>query len=118
MRSLLAYAVTVDADQVLLTISRTNRAEASPRLTNCTPRRLGMVPEVTVLQEVPLLLCWIVYALIRAESSLRPNVVRLCVGDHSRWLTARRSEEHTSELQSRENLVCRLLLEKKKKKMS
>src|SRR5690606_39663123 len=29
---------------------------------------------------------------------------------------ARRSEEHTSELQSRENLVCRLLLEKKKKK--
>src|SRR5207302_9680606 len=28
--------------------------------------------------------------------------------------TAIRSEEHTSELQSRENLVCRLLLEKKK----
>src|SRR5690606_41360125 len=28
---------------------------------------------------------------------------------------SRRSEEHTSELQSRENLVCRLLLEKKKK---
>src|SRR5690606_41275919 len=30
-------------------------------------------------------------------------------------LQDRRSEEHTSELQSRENLVCRLLLEKKKK---
>src|SRR5690606_36554068 len=29
--------------------------------------------------------------------------------------TYERSEEHTSELQSRENLVCRLLLEKKKK---
>src|SRR5690606_40025605 len=29
---------------------------------------------------------------------------------------AQRSEEHTSELQSRENLVCRLLLEKKKQK--
>src|SRR5690606_37756203 len=29
-------------------------------------------------------------------------------------LVGRRSEEHTSELQSRENLVCRLLLEKKK----
>src|SRR5690606_40339079 len=27
-----------------------------------------------------------------------------------------RSEEHTSELQSRENLVCRLLLEKKKRR--
>src|SRR5215475_10102121 len=33
----------------------------------------------------------------------------------TRWRPgARRSEEHTSELQSRENLVCRLLLEKKK----
>src|SRR5690606_41678595 len=30
--------------------------------------------------------------------------------------TQSRSEEHTSELQSRENLVCRLLLEKKKKR--
>src|SRR5256885_14915392 len=34
---------------------------------------------------------------------------------HAR-LDARRSEEHTSELQSPCNLVCRLLLEKKKKK--
>src|SRR5690606_40876611 len=32
-----------------------------------------------------------------------------------RGLAALRSEEHTSELQSRENLVCRLLREKKKK---
>src|SRR3989442_4014210 len=31
--------------------------------------------------------------------------------------TASRSEEHTSELQSRPHLVCRLLLEKKKKRM-
>src|SRR3989440_2308308 len=30
----------------------------------------------------------------------------------------RRSEEHTSELQSRSDLVCRLLLEKKKKKQA
>src|SRR5207237_9875335 len=34
-------------------------------------------------------------------------------GLHQKW---RRSEEHTSELQSHLNLVCRLLLEKKKKK--
>src|SRR3989442_8574490 len=32
--------------------------------------------------------------------------------------TAMRSEEHTSELQSRPHLVCRLLLEKKKKGIS
>src|SRR3712207_8888137 len=35
---------------------------------------------------------------------------------HARLLRPRRSEEHTSELQSRQYLVCRLLLEKKKKK--
>src|SRR5438067_1608556 len=35
---------------------------------------------------------------------------------HNIAATALRSEEHTSELQSRFDLVCRLLLEKKKKK--
>src|SRR5690606_40980128 len=37
-------------------------------------------------------------------------------GGWQTWPTPARSEEHTSELQSRENLVCRLLLEKKKNK--
>src|SRR2546430_17110125 len=38
-------------------------------------------------------------------------------GPASSWAPGRsRSEEHTSELQSQSNLVCRLLLEKKKKK--
>src|SRR6266511_4871848 len=36
----------------------------------------------------------------------------------SRWPAPARSEEHTSELQSREKLVCRLLLEQKKKNSS
>src|SRR5260370_6129935 len=35
-------------------------------------------------------------------------------GDRARRLPRERSEEHTSELQSHLNLVCRLLLEKKK----
>src|SRR5258708_15182335 len=35
---------------------------------------------------------------------------------HKADLLSRRSEEHTSELQSPDHLVCRLLLEKKKKK--
>src|SRR5690606_35296819 len=38
------------------------------------------------------------------------DVFLLQARGHRRW---QRSEEHTSELQSRENLVCRLLLEKK-----
>src|SRR2546430_10345885 len=36
----------------------------------------------------------------------------------STMVPSRRSEEHTSELQSQSNLVCRLLLEKKKKNRS
>ena len=54
-------------------------------------------------------------------------VVSDCVRVYQSWIETKvqwllrygivfRSEEHTSELQSRENLVCRLLLEKKKKK--
>ena len=39
------------------------------------------------------------------------NLIRL---SNSKLIYKQRSEEHTSELQSRENLVCRLLLEKKK----
>src|SRR5688572_32362928 len=41
----------------------------------------------------------------------------LLVGDSAGMVVAgHRSEEHTSELQSQSNLVCRLLLEKKKNK--
>src|SRR2546429_5869448 len=40
----------------------------------------------------------------------------VCGGGVTRATGAARSEEHTSELQSRLHLVCRLLLEKKKKK--
>src|SRR5690606_40676520 len=51
-----------------------------------------------------------------AEMLGRKNLskgVRVEVGEEQA-ADAFRSEEHTSELQSRENLVCRLLLEKKK----
>src|SRR5690349_23661786 len=57
----------------------------------------------------------------RAPVASMPGVDRLTVDDAVREaeraakLTIR-SEEHTSELQSRRDLVCRLLLEKKKKK--
>src|SRR3712207_6934748 len=45
-----------------------------------------------------------------------PRGLRAAVADPRRG--AGRSEEHTSELQSRQYLVCRLLLEKKKKPLS
>src|SRR2546422_2134094 len=51
-------------------------------------------------------------AIVRASSSATPGIVSSSTARGSAWA---RSEEHTSELQSRLHLVCRLLLEKKKK---
>src|SRR3712207_7712629 len=52
-------------------------------------------------------------SLLRPGGSLGPTLWRSSL---SHWRCgASRSEEHTSELQSRQYLVCRLLLEKKKK---
>src|SRR5690606_41811397 len=52
-----------------------------------------------------------------AAANMRPYTVfgkRYVPQSGERPFRQTRSEEHTSELQSRENLVCRLLLEKKK----
>src|SRR5206468_12240359 len=60
--------------------------------------------------------------LIQRGRSSSISVTRAAIAERSErvsvtWSRAsRRSEEHTSELQSRSDLVCRLLLEKKKKK--
>src|SRR5258708_26575173 len=58
---------------------------------------------------------------IRPQRSIRPLAMRFLLPRVPRsavlalWRrNARRSEEHTSELQSPDHLVCRLLLEKKK----
>src|SRR5690606_40835404 len=65
----------------------------------------------------------------RAEISYKRVAITRLVVEHepviqflstvlsTHFLGRKRSEEHTSELQSRENLVCRLLLEKKKNKI-
>src|SRR2546430_10648008 len=50
---------------------------------------------------------------IPSHKALAPASSRLTNGSYQ---PITRSEEHTSELQSQSNLVCRLLLEKKKKK--
>src|SRR5438067_9016659 len=60
----------------------------SKRTTNCTRRSLGVVASLKVRP--------------RPRTAMTVNGTR-----------ASRSEEHTSELQSRFDLVCRLLLEKK-----
>src|SRR5216683_5294224 len=59
--------------------------------------------------------------LFRSLSGRVPSLVQFGSGplsliDPTQAPPGKRSEEHTSELQSRSDLVCRLLLEKKKKK--
>src|SRR5688572_30917836 len=54
----------------------------------------------------------------KASRVILPSLIVRCVSTIGRpgcSTHTRRSEEHTSELQSQSNLVCRLLLEKKKK---
>src|SRR5690606_42088879 len=48
---------------------------------------------------------------VEGDQKVGVDIVRRAVEAPMRWI---RSEEHTSELQSLEKLVCRLLLEKKK----
>src|SRR5258706_15997140 len=78
------------------------------------PPRSTLFPYTTLFRSAQLV--------AHARQKLRLRQVRLLgnllgmrqVGIHEQ--PGRRSEEHTSELQSLTNLVCRLLLEKKKKK--
>src|SRR5258708_19427816 len=54
--------------------------------------------------------------LFRSVVRIRANQQTVACMPHMRRRMSRRSEEHTSELQSPDHLVCRLLLEKKKVK--
>src|SRR2546422_11719555 len=74
------------------------------------PPRSTLFPYTTLFRSVLGLAAVSVCAVmvVQFESFTEPLVV---------LLVAPRSEEHTSELQSRLHLVCRLLLEKKKKKI-
>src|SRR2546429_1433263 len=74
-------------------------------------------PRRTTLPRGPLLCCFrVVCSATRIGRILGPgfSIVSLPKSRH-RTMENPRSEEHTSELQSRLHLVCRLLLEKKKK---
>src|SRR2546427_4677271 len=74
------------------------------------PPRSTLFPYTTLFRSDVAQLLWIVNL---GCIDLNPHPVRADDLEHPDEL--RRSEEHTSELQSQSNLVCRLLLEKKKK---
>src|SRR2546429_7254741 len=72
------------------------------------PPRSTLFPYTTLFRS---LLEWMDEEFAKKKSN--PEIFLLEVGTHPA-LRRSRSEEHTSELQSRLHLVCRLLLEKKK----
>src|SRR5437870_9612318 len=74
-------------------------------------KRAARVQDVDEL--FPLLLVVILRAEIGGPQRRRPDRRRALRRES--WASRKRSEEHTSELQSRGHLVCRLLLEKKKR---
>src|SRR2546427_12478832 len=55
---------------------------------------------------------------IAAEFEARANELKRLTQENLWDASAKRSEEHTSELQSQSNLVCRLLLAKKHKQLA
>src|SRR5690606_40403319 len=88
-----------------------------------TRRRIRAAVVVAIVAAVgaaipaALLVAWLLGAWTGWRApSIAPLVLELVAALAAGGLAYHRSEEHTSELQSRENLVCRLLLEKKKKK--
>src|SRR5258708_23659204 len=71
------------------------------------PPRSTLFPYTTLFRSADVLVC-------RAVVGVQGDQDFSVGGRHHRAV-AERSEEHTSELQSPDHLVCRLLLEKKKK---
>src|SRR5690606_41684846 len=83
----------------------TRRSSDLPHLTARSAQRMDRDAQIRLRR----LLLW---RETTARSQDRP---RSWILDNELTALLARSEEHTSELQSRENLVCRLLLEKKNK---
>src|SRR5438094_1780252 len=75
------------------------------------PPRSTLFPYTTLFRSTETVVNWFASGAPRTQPHRKTVRRRHCAGG---WQT--RSEEHTSELQSPYDLVCRLLLEKKKKK--
>src|SRR5688572_32252759 len=81
------------------------------------PPRSTLFPYTTLFRSVQVGLHLGEHGLGLLGPRLQPVALGLAGGGAGLERGELRSEEHTSELQSQSNLVCRLLLEKKKKKV-
>src|SRR5436309_11268527 len=94
------------------------RLRCGLRLCNCQSRFTVLLLTPWALAMVRQLQCVIPLGLVSSVARIKASRFSSSyfgLRPRPAWIS-QRSEEHTSELQSRENLVCRLLLEKKKKK--
>src|SRR2546427_8108114 len=85
------------------------------------PPRSTLFPYTTLFRSGPISTVTLPARRSRFTSSstgCSPNTLPTPCSDTAAPSPASRSEEHTSELQSQSNLVCRLLLEKKKKQLT
>src|SRR2546430_5683799 len=78
------------------------------------PPRSTLFPYTTLFRSIGPTTSWIFGPIRCASAPDRPESRSITSVIGSPDSPAARSEEHTSELQSQSNLVCRLLLEKKK----
>src|SRR2546430_5556134 len=77
------------------------------------PPRSTLFPYTTLFRSSMIRACGIDPTVVSDER--QPDCLLKCRETLGEQARVRRSEEHTSELQSQSNLVCRLLLEKKKR---
>src|SRR5260370_15927416 len=89
------------------------------------PPRSTLFPYTTLFRSLSCLSCALSCSIwpwtsSRRDCTARMSSIFVALATSTRYCAsdASRSEEHTSELQSHLNLVCRLLLEKKKKKQN
>src|SRR3712207_9254880 len=85
------------------------------------PPRSTLFPYTTLFRS---LICGLILAIYSSSTSVADEIEGKTAMtllskpiNRRQFILGKRSEEHTSELQSRQYLVCRLLLEKKKKKI-
>src|SRR5258708_21946333 len=78
------------------------------------PPRSTLFPYTTLFRSEPAWDSWAAAPKSRTRARHASRRRRACSPGQPRRARSTRSEEHTSELQSPDHLVCRLLLEKKK----
>src|SRR5699024_11568904 len=100
----------LDALEVIANLSTASTESVTTRIENLIEHFASHEDESNRVREI-------VASIIKTRKHYSDEITSEEIFDWIFWPTVLRSEEHTSELQSRFDLVCRLLLEKKNNSM-